>query len=115
MALDGWNISVNTANLIVGNAQDDVDRLTAQQTTLDTSISEAATACDHADITSALDGLLADFLGPLLDAGQNGGDSVCGNTLATIGEYVGADADMARKAERAIYDIPTPPSAEVNV
>ncbi|WP_372698991.1 DUF6507 family protein [Arthrobacter sp. JSM 101049] len=112
MALDGWKINVGTATSIVGNAQDDVDMLEGKEVALTTSFTEAATACDHIEIGGALDGLLSGFLGPLLAAGRNAGNSICGNTLATINAYNSADGIMAGDAEKAIYSVPTPPSAK---
>lgn len=112
MALDGWNINVGTAKSIVGKAQADVDLLEGKKTSLTTSFTEAAAACDHLEIGQALDGLLGDFLGPLLEAGQNAGNSICGNTVSTINAYESADGTMAEDAESAIYAIPTPPSAK---
>lgn len=112
VALDGWKIDVGTATSIVGNAQDDVDLLEGKKTSLTTSFTEAAAACDHLEIGQALDGLLGEFLGPLLEAGHNAGNSICGNTLATVNAYDSADGTMAENAETAIYAIPTPPSAK---
>lgn len=114
MALDGWNIDVGTATSIVNKAQDDVDRLKGKETALTTSFTEAATACDHIEIGGALDGLLGEFLGPLLEAAKNAGNSICGNTQETVNAYNDANGNMADDAERAIYSIPTPPNAEVD-
>lgn len=114
MALDAWEVDVPTATFIVGKAQDDVDLLKDQETALTTSFTEAATACDHIEIGDALNGLLSEFLGPLLEAGKNAGNSICGNALASIDAYSDADGKMADDAESAIYSVPTPPTSEVD-
>lgn len=88
MALDGWDINTGAAGGVVVAAQGDVDRLTAQETALTTAFEEAATACDHLDIGDALNSLLGDFAGPLLQSAKNAGNSICGHTSEAINAYI---------------------------
>lgn len=107
MALDGWDINTGAAGGVVVAAQGDVDRLTAQETALTTAFEEAATACDHLDIGDALNSLLGDFAGPLLQSAKNAGNSICGHTSEAINAYIQGDESMAEDAEHAIHSVPT--------
>ncbi|MDN5813562.1 MAG: DUF6507 family protein [Arthrobacter sp.] len=114
VAGDGWKVSVVTANSIVDKAQGEVDDFEGQETKLNTAFNEAATACDHLEIGEALDGLLGEFLGKLLESGKNAGYSICGNTKASIGAYADAHWEMAADAEAEIYSIPAPPKTKAS-
>lgn len=108
VALDHWEVEVGPARGIVTNAQAEVDRLQLQEQTLINAFTEAATACDHLDIGQALDALLHDFAGPLLQAARGAGTSITGQTGKAIDAYVQADEKMALDAEEAIHTVPRP-------
>ncbi|GAA4381899.1 DUF6507 family protein [Paeniglutamicibacter cryotolerans] len=106
MALDHWEVSVSEAQKIVGYAADDIERLKRQSDSLVSSFSASATACNHLDIGDALDSLLHDFAGPLLEAALGAGRSITGQTGKAIQAYEDADATMAAAAENAVDLIP---------
>ena len=106
MALDHWEISVESARTIVSDAREDAERLQGQEDALIRSFTDAAMACDHLDIGAALDSLLHDFAGPLLQAARGAGLSITGQTGKAIEAYVSADETMAERAENAVDLIP---------
>lgn len=106
MGITGWTVDPEGARGVITKALGHIDELPGCADGMVTAFSEAATACDHVAIGTALDRVLETFVSPLFDASYTAGNHVLAQLEEAVRAYVESDAQMGQDALDLMGAIP---------